>query len=615
MAFSHNAGPAVKRAHNLEQSPSLEDASRDLRGWTAILALAASTALGLAGGAWLLDPTLAAESSFLALLAAAVLVPAFFLLGGRASVEAWIVPLLAVLAGWSLPTPLRGAVVVALLALALFAGLLRVERWSFARLLAAAIGLQALLRCELLLESFASLLVGWLLLPLLAACAVALLERESRSRGLVAAAAILASSGGLTPLASTALAAAAAARWAVRRGAVVPVAAAGLVVAGVALTTDLGAPVEVVLVAVGAVLVAGLPLERAQREATSSRPSPWAEWGRWWGALVLVAAAVLPLLAPSRPWSAVTEELSWLLLLLPLLVTAALAAERRGALLRTLALALVALRALEPPRALPIVLVLAAFAVPVRDLATSRAVSAVLLAGTTLLGAYPWLRDEPLAALFGAFGITPGWGLALAAAALASLSSRVPRARRPVALGIVALLLVLLALTGPYSSLHRWPPITLTASAPQWRLETIEGTTTELLVDTTLANSAALLPGTKVGEVRLERGPAPPDARIDARFTLRVGRETGEWAAGRADLRHLETPAPWLETVAPTGAFFARRYRARFVAEEPLASDRLVIERAAGLPPEVVLTVFHVARRQGEDAETARRSLAPGGPR
>jgi hypothetical protein len=595
----------VRRAQSIALLSS--STARDLRVWTATLVPAAAAALGLFGGAWLVDPMLAAESRSLALLAACVLVPTLFVIDDRPVVGRWLAPLLAVVAGWSLPAPERGAVVVALLVVALFAALVRIESSRLEHLLAAAIALQVLLRSDLLLAPLGAVLVPWLVLPALAALALAQLERDARGRGLLAGAVVVSLAGAITPPACAALLAVAAGLAAKHRR----VGRAGLASGGILFAAVGAAGVaagwwdsaQLVLFVVGAAIAATLGAGERHPSSQSAQARPELQaWGRWWGALVLVAAAVLALLAPPRPWSAVVRELSWLLLLLPLLGSSAARAARlpapeRRALFAAIALAVVALRALPPSTALPIALVLATLALPTRMLVPSGVYSAVLLAGSVLAGAYPWLREEPLPAALGAFDLAPGWPTALTAAIFAALWTAVPSLRRAVVGILVGLLVLHLWLLGPWQTLHRWPPLTLSTSTPEWRLEGLEGAAVELQIDSALANSASLAPGSEVAEVRLERA----WGELEARFALRVGEETGEWAAARADLAHVAAPEPWICVVDPSGHFFARRYRARLPLERPAAAERLVVRRAADLPPEVVLTLFQVTRRSGRD--------------
>jgi hypothetical protein len=181
--------------------------------------------------------------------------------------------------------------------------------------------------------------------------------------------------------------------------------------------------------------------------------------------------------------------------------------------------------------------------------------AAALLAVTAILAAPPWLRREPLSASLGL----------LAAPVLSS----------PV-----------VPLAGD---------VALDPAAPVWEaaVPPHEGKPVRAVVlDSTLAHSAALPRGTPVATVRL----------IDATggeqtWTLRAGLETGEWAAGRPDLAaslRAGAPEPWLSWVV--GDFLARRYRARWDLGAAAAA-RIRVERLGDLPPEVVLALHHLELR------------------
>jgi hypothetical protein len=115
----------------------------------------------------------------------------------------------------------------------------------------------------------------------------------------------------------------------------------------------------------------------------------------------------------------------------------------------------------------------------------------------------------------------------------------------------------------------------------------------EVVIDSALANGIDLPADTVVARLVLRAG----EHEI-ASWLLRVGVDTGEWAAGRGDLRAAGTPAPrpWLSWVEDGGGFFGQRYRARFTAWTPEApAVTLRIERSAELPEEVSLTLIQVA--------------------
>ncbi|MEM9290316.1 MAG: hypothetical protein AAGD01_01395 [Acidobacteriota bacterium] len=111
---------------------------------------------------------------------------------------------------------------------------------------------------------------------------------------------------------------------------------------------------------------------------------------------------------------------------------------------------------------------------------------------------------------------------------------------------------------------------------------------------TAAANSADLHRGTPLATLILEDRNGK---RTESLF--RYGVHTGEWAGGREDLQLRGLPAPphWVETVAPEGHFFARRYR----SEHELTVDELqgtpvevIVQRRPDLPDNVTLTLHRL---------------------
>jgi hypothetical protein len=141
-------------------------------------------------------------------------------------------------------------------------------------------------------------------------------------------------------------------------------------------------------------------------------------------------------------------------------------------------------------------------------------------------------------------------------------------------------------------------PLVLGEERPAWaaalgpRAE--RGRVRTIVLDSALANAAAVPHGTPVATLRLR----DPD-RADRLWTLRMGEETGEWAADRPDLRSQRPPAPepWLSWVAEGGSFFGHRYRALRRLAEPVAARRVELSLRPDLPPGVELSVFHLELR------------------
>jgi hypothetical protein len=105
-----------------------------------------------------------------------------------------------------------------------------------------------------------------------------------------------------------------------------------------------------------------------------------------------------------------------------------------------------------------------------------------------------------------------------------------------------------------------------------------------------VTNSAALPCGTRVADVVLVEG-----RRERARFPLRLGLETGEWAAARPDVAAASAcPAPpahwsWIPT---EGRFLGSTFHARLEPEAAAVADRLRFELAPGLPDGVAVSIF-----------------------
>jgi hypothetical protein len=116
-----------------------------------------------------------------------------------------------------------------------------------------------------------------------------------------------------------------------------------------------------------------------------------------------------------------------------------------------------------------------------------------------------------------------------------------------------------------------------------------------VVVDSYLENSAQLPTGTPFGEITLE---AADGSR--QRWLLRIGIESGEWAARREDVASqegFEAPSPWLAWIPAGSKIFAQRYRARWDLPEPAGTKRLTITRWAELPPELGFAILHLELR------------------
>jgi hypothetical protein len=228
------------------------------------------------------------------------------------------------------------------------------------------------------------------------------------------------------------------------------------------------------------------------------------------------------------------------------------------------------------------------------------------LGGTALLAGYPWLREEPLASALGLLGLPIGPRLAIGVAAvLLALAGvgiwmrrRGEAPRRSVRLaGLAAACLGLALLAGlpgrGTDLLSPGLPVVLDAAHPAWEARVPRQSVGSVVVESSLSHGAGLAPGTPVAVVRLR------DSLSGSRdWTLRAGRETGEWAVRRPDVARLGTlaPSPWVSWVA--GDFFAQRYRSRWTLPWPGRMILLRVERAPGVPPELAVTLYQVEIRK-----------------
>jgi|GEM_PF-3121110 len=135
-------------------------------------------------------------------------------------------------------------------------------------------------------------------------------------------------------------------------------------------------------------------------------------------------------------------------------------------------------------------------------------------------------------------------------------------------------------------------PVVLNAAHPVWEAQ-VPQTVGSVVVESSLSNGAGLAPGTPVAVVRLREF-----SGRDLDWTLRAGRETGEWAVRRPDVARLGTlaPTPWISWVA--GDFFAQHYRSRWTLPRPERTILLRVERASGAPPDLVVAVHQVEIRK-----------------
>ncbi len=550
------------------------------------------------------DPPGAAESAYLAVLAASVLLAVGFLARWPAF-ELGLGATLATAAVWSLPAgPGRGAAVIlvlmASLAVATGRQLLRFQGGSsphpavqtrpypkqiplFQILIPLALGLQCLLRGELLFAPSLSFrtLVALIVLPVAGAAAIAMLSRRHGIPfALIAGATAILLAPGFNVAATLSLIAL----------------AAGDLLAWEELGWRATAAAWVVLLAPIlwepapglAAAVCGLALWRPRIALALAVP---------------VAAGLVWLF--QVPWEAMVRQLAWL----PLLLPAALVPERKNApVLLTAALIAATMPQVPDLSTLAAPLALAALSLRRSEAFTvpQRVWTAVLLGGTAMLASYPWLREEPLAGALSLLGLPPGVPLAVWVAAvflsLAGLGAWMGRGwSEPVrstrlaglAAACVALAL-LLGLPAPGTELLAPEmPVVLDAGHPIWEAGMPGEPVRSVVLESNLANGAGLAQGTPVAVLRLRDAAG---RTIDR--TLRAGEDVGEWAARRPDVARsgARSPRPWISWVA--GDFFAQRYRCLWRLERPDRFVQLRIERAPGAPPDLELALYQLEIRR-----------------
>jgi hypothetical protein len=527
-------------------------------------------------------PSGTAEGLYLAVLAAATLLPVG-LVAPAPALELGLGSVLVTVAVWALPPgPGRGATVVlilvATLAVAAARRLASSSSLSSSVLIPLALGAQALLRGELLFAPALTvrLLVALLGLPVAGALAVAMLARRHGAiPSLVAAGTALALGPGFNVGSTLALLA--------------------LAAGGALGDEELGRPVRLAALAIVLAPIAWQPAAGVAI-AVCGLALAWPRVGL--GLAVAVAVGLAIFFKP--PWSMVIRQLT----ALPLLVPAALVPERRriwnvvaAALLLAAVPPVPGLSALAAPLALAALAALAmrgeaAFTVP------QRVWTGALLGGTALLGSYPWLRPQPMPAALGLLGSLSGMALALWIAILFLALAGLGAWMRPARLaGLSAACIILGLLLGLPTAgtplLAPELPVVLDAGHPAWEHDLPSQPVGSVVVESTLSNSTALPLGTPVAIVHLRDA-----AGRSEDWTLRAGEETGEVAARRPDIAREGRPVPvaWISWVA--GDFFAQRYRAEWDLERRAPFVKLRIERLPGLPPDLEIAVYQLEIRR-----------------
>lgn len=544
------------------------------------------------------DPLGAAESGYLAVLAVAVLIPIAFLAQWPA-LELGLGSVLATAAVWALPRgPGRGAVVVLVLAaaLAVAAGrrLLR-GGTGLEVLIPLALGVQMLMRGDLLFAPSLSLrtLVALIALPVAGALAVWILSwRHGLALALIAGGTAVVLAPGFNVAATLALITLAAGELLARE--------------------DLGWPVKL-----GAWVALLAPILWNPAPGVAAAVCALALW-RPETALVLgIPVAVGLGLIFDQPWPLMWRQVAWFSLLVPAALVSEWEGRWRGwkgwsAVMAVMAAAFLAatvplvpdLSTMAPPLGLAALSMRRHGSVTVPQQVWTGAV----LFGTALQASYPWLREEPLEGAVALFGLSPdvdlatwvavlflglaglgvwmgrGWGESLRNLRLAGLT------------GACLALALLLGMPDPGRELLvPETPVVIDAENPSWQADFTGGgqEVRSVVVESSLSNGMGLRPGTPVAVVRLRDLAGRPVS-----WTLRAGKDTGEWAARRPDVARMgtRTPPAWVSWVA--GDFFAQRYRSRWTLPSPKGISRVEVERAPGAPPELALALYQLEVRR-----------------
>jgi len=558
------------------------------------VALAAGIAMLTYAGA-LTDPTASAETHFLALWSTAVLIalaglalpPAFDLAGAAA---------LVTLVVWAVPFgPVRGATVGVLLTVALAAVTLRYFEksggsltWGWA--IPTAMALQYLCRAERFLgiELDSPTLISLVMLPLIvSAVFMALQRREGTLPALLVAATVALLVPGWSV--SVTLSLLALLVGVLFRDRLIPRWVAAILAILVILAADSWHP------SLGWLLLLVI--------LAKAIPASWLS-----GIGAIVATALLCIFLPAaREWSEVARMMALGPILLPALVLPS--DTRRTNSIQAFVLAILALRTIGGPAALAAPLALGALSLRSKAVAAHLQLfwSGVLLALVAILGGYPWLRSPALEDALALFGIQISWPYAVAVAAVlwvlsllcAAMAQRNRRLEcRPVLAGGLVLVVLAWVSLPPAAERPFGDHIQVLNSAHSKVAADLDTawTTSSVVIDSYLDNSAYLPTGTPVGRLTLVAINGEQRS-----WLLRAGQETSEWAAQRPDVASLAgftAPAHWLALVPAGGEFFAQRYRAEWELDRASDIVRLTLERLDGLPSEVSLAVFHLELRR-----------------
>lgn len=288
---------------------------------------------------------------------------------------------------------------------------------------------------------------------------------------------------------------------------------------------------------------------------------------------------------------------AWLLIVLPALLLAP--AATRPLALAALALAL-GYRSETATAAMAPAFALAALALPGSAGSSRRFEPAAqagwglaVLAFVALRTSYPWLRPplvggsawEFVAATLGAVG----WPFVLLALAVATIAGTTRALGRtlPRWCAVLALLAFCLLAAARQPRALTADAVLLTEQQPSWR-DTRPREVRELVVDSFLNRAEGLRAGEPVAHLILS------GVGGRRRLTLNNTAETADWAAQRLGLA--VAPPPWLHWFSGDGTL-ARRFRTTWRFEEPLVIHQLEVIRDPALPSEVAVALTTLEAR------------------
>jgi hypothetical protein len=180
-------------------------------------------------------------------------------------------------------------------------------------------------------------------------------------------------------------------------------------------------------------------------------------------------------------------------------------------------------------------------------------------AAALLAGSFPWLRPAPIASLL-----------------QAAVSVGSPVAETPL----------------------RERVVVLSATSPRFVAELSGAPIRSVIVDSYLTHGVDLPCGQELVRITAVDAADPKPAKAPWSGALIVGRDSAEWAAGRADVAArlaCPAPAPWISWIPAAGRFLGQTSRARVALDGTRATCRLAIERNPELPAETALAIFFLA--------------------